>query len=164
MELNFLACADSISVDKTTNTLSIFNILEEASAPVFPALVPRVAIIALFSRKISEPNDVEATLELVTIKSKKKLLSTPLPIAFQSLLRTRVIAQLYGLTIEAPDVYRFNVVIKGKIVGYWDMVSQQVGQPQMTILSSQPEATNKQKKTVHRKASGKKVIASKKRK
>ncbi len=51
MKLEFLLCAELASVDKSTNRLSIFNIMDELSTPSFPSLVPQLAVVSTFTRK-----------------------------------------------------------------------------------------------------------------
>jgi hypothetical protein len=59
MRCDLFAIAESAAIDLQTNRLSIFHIWDEVNTTNFPALIPSVAIVAIFTREENEPNEVE---------------------------------------------------------------------------------------------------------
>lgn len=100
MKLFLFACCNECLIDGRTNQVSLINILEEISAPSFPATHARLNVLVVLERSLSEPSTVTCPL---TIKNGSQiLLNSHLTFQFQQFLRTRAIADLQGLPILTP--------------------------------------------------------------
>ena len=68
MKLWLLTCADSYSVDMSTNRLSIFHVIENIGAASFPVTLPRLSFIVLLSRTSRETQKASVELRLTLNK------------------------------------------------------------------------------------------------
>lgn|SRR5208282_389727 len=66
MRLQFAIASQSAAVDRFTNRLSLFNILEAIQSPRFPVFLPEAVVVFVLRREASdiEPFDAEITLTL----------------------------------------------------------------------------------------------------
>jgi hypothetical protein len=117
MELLFLTCAESASIDQTTNRLSLFNIVEEISAAAFPGMVPSAALVMIAERESHEPD--QATLQLSLLLNGQQLYSASLVVHFQQQMRCRVVANMNGIPLNGPGRLEFNVEYSSKSLGRW---------------------------------------------
>lgn len=53
-ELILSACSQLVSVDRFTNTLSLFNIIEQINAPTFPFVMPQIFVASIWQRSDAE--------------------------------------------------------------------------------------------------------------
>jgi hypothetical protein len=56
IRVRLFLCADSVVIDGLKNTLSVFHVMEQAQAPAFPTVIPRVTAIATLTRELSDPD------------------------------------------------------------------------------------------------------------
>jgi hypothetical protein len=49
MRLEYLLAAEAIVIDQLTNRLSIFQIIDDVAAPIFPSMLPGLSVVAGFS-------------------------------------------------------------------------------------------------------------------
>jgi hypothetical protein len=140
MELVFLACAESASIDQATNKLSLFNVIEEFSGVVFPGMVQTAALVLIFTKEAAEPD--QANLEISIVHNGQRLFSAPLVVQFQQLLRSRVIAHMNGLPLNGPGQVSFDVSHNGKSLGKWSVEVKAIPAPAITIPAQQVPAVN----------------------
>ncbi|MGE0651925.1 MAG: hypothetical protein AB7P12_09265 [Alphaproteobacteria bacterium] len=166
MDVLFLACADSASIDQRTNRLSLFNIIEELSAAGFPANVPSLALVMLLKRSRKESEEVE--LGITGRLNGKDLFSGAFRISFQGKLRTRAIANMQNVILTAPGKLNVEVRHKKKVIGSWPVDVNNIAPPiappptqvQSSTTSGQPK---KSKNPKHKKRSVRKKATSKRR-
>jgi hypothetical protein len=58
--LEYFLVAESCSVDESSRSVSIFNVLNEVDLPHFPFVLPNIALVACW---ICDPNEVEEQTE-----------------------------------------------------------------------------------------------------
>jgi hypothetical protein len=117
MEVGFFLCAESAVVDSTSNKLTILNIIEEMSAVGFPAVMPVLTIVALFSKNKAE--NTKPRMNVVCAQNKKQIFSIPIEPDFQGKLRTRIIVGIQGVVL--PGFGRMTVSLnhKSKTIATW---------------------------------------------
>lgn len=110
--LEYFVVSERVSVDQTTNEVSVFSIFEEIATPGFPTILPNVAAVTLLLAE--EQEDLDADHQLcVRIK---------LPNAEQKDFRTnfkmqqnrhRLIQRFVGVVIPGPGRIEFEVSLDG---------------------------------------------------
>lgn len=127
MRLLLTTCADSGSIDTTTNRLSIFNVIEEIQSALFPSTLPSLSLILALEKNKDESDDVSLTL-IGTLNS-ADLFNFPLEASFDGKKRLRVIANLQGIPLDAPGRLIISVKDKNKSLGIWPIEVLSVGTP-----------------------------------
>lgn len=127
-------CAESASIDSRSNTISAFHIIEMVNVAGFPAVVPRISVLAVLSRE--ETDAVEANIHLEAFLGVQQLFSGPFPANFVGLLSKSVV-ELQGMVLTGPGDLRFILKNGEEVLGSWSMMISQVGQPQMHLLYQQ---------------------------
>jgi hypothetical protein len=67
MRLQFAVFAQSVSVDRFTNRLSLFNILESVQSPRFPVFLPELVAVFVVRREANDVNGPFDTEIVVTL-------------------------------------------------------------------------------------------------
>ena len=62
MEIQFVICSQSISIDQATSRLSLFNVLDNLTVPAFPVWIPELTIVASILRSPTDSMEVKATI------------------------------------------------------------------------------------------------------
>lgn len=103
-KINLLLCSRGVSVDKFSNSVSIFEIVETVHSESFPALIPRVWVVAMIEREASDPDILKATLRFRN--ANRLFQEAPLEFTFvPHSTGSRAIMELPGLpVIEAEDI------------------------------------------------------------
>lgn len=130
-------CADNAALDGRYNTISAFHILEEVGAATFPLVVPRLAIIGMFSREETDPINIELQLQVTLGAAQLLVASVPLNFAHQ--LRTRAILELNGFLLPTPGLVVFSLRHGESLLTSWSIRANQVGQPSVQL--SLPQVT-----------------------
>jgi hypothetical protein len=177
MELLLLTCSISAAVDQSTNSASIFNMLEQVAAPSFPAGIPQMVVFSLVSKLPSEPQVGNLRL-LITLDSQPiPLLDAPMGVDFQGKLRTRVIANLQAMLVPSPGLITVSVLEGARTLGSWKIDVMHIGQaaapppvassaatsPPQVVTQTTKKAAKKsvKKKAVKKKAATKKAARKK---
>jgi len=110
--MEFFIVSEEVSVDQQTNRLSLFNVLEQITAPDFPSMLLSGAAVSLW---VAEPGDDEldfqCTLRIITPGGGHR--EFPSNFTFRS-SRHRVIHRIQGVPIKEPGVLRFEVLLNGQ--------------------------------------------------
>lgn len=110
--LEYFLVAESVSVDQTTNRVSVFNVLEEIGAPQFPVLLPGCVAIALWN---SVPDDAGKDFQVklrITLPDDQSYEMTSNFVMKTD--RHRSVQRIQGLPITATGVLRFDVLLNGE--------------------------------------------------
>lgn len=140
MDVLFCLCADSATVDRTTNRLSIFNVIEQISGPTFPGFFPSLALVLMVRRKKSEPNSVD--LKTVGTQDGKKIFELPFTLSFQTHLQARAVLTLQGIPLHKPGVLKFSVMNKNKEIGSWPIPLIHAGQTTINLPATTSAGTS----------------------
>ncbi len=112
-KLEFFLVARSFAIDQSTNSLSIFNVLEELTTASLPVLVPDVNFISVWLLDESErENDFQITV--IAHKPDGTELG-PFPQNFTATRkRQRMLAQLAFLPLDVAGDWRFELRLNGE--------------------------------------------------
>ena len=116
--LLFSICSELVSLDRITNNISIFNVLEDFTSNKFPFVFPRLFITTLWQRKSDEKNiEFEARIKFTNPKKEsiKKIMAN-----WQfTKLRHRHIALVLNLKFDIPGTYNFEIYLRKKDEKEW---------------------------------------------
>ena len=108
MDVLLFACSQSAVVDSRTNRLSLFNLLEELNTTSFPCTISGLALILVMLRTPEEPDESFVTIQ--STQEGRVLSGFTIGLQFQHHLRTRVVADLNGLTAIGPGLMELTVL------------------------------------------------------
>jgi hypothetical protein len=120
----FFGAADGAVVDQQSNRISIFNLLEELSAPGFPAMHTQMAIIAILDRTQDEPSEPQMSIRIVI--NQTELITTPIVPSFGEFTRARLVANLSGLAIPEPGMLRCELRLNDDVISTWNVPVREV--------------------------------------
>jgi hypothetical protein len=114
--LEYFLVAESVSVDQTTNQVSIFNIIEDMNVPALPGVIGQVAAVCAWNVPPNEiGQDFQATFRIVTPGEEHRDNNTNFT-ATQP--RQRLIVRMIGVPIVAPGRLVFEVLLNGQHQAY----------------------------------------------
>lgn len=64
MKIQLAVLAGSASIDRFTNRLSIFNVLDDISPPTLPVVIPEATFVMILRREAGEPSKLEGTVNI----------------------------------------------------------------------------------------------------
>ena len=120
MELLFVACAETATVDAATNRLSMFNIAEEVPAAMFPSIIQTLTLVILLARSKGEGDDIQ--LKISADINGQQLFELPFNFSFLGKPRARGLANLQGIPLPSAGTLTFHVSHKKKTIGSWPIV------------------------------------------
>jgi hypothetical protein len=136
METILFVCCESAVIDARTNSVSVFNIMEELNAVNFPIVVQRISAVLMLSRTEDEPQNLDLHIRITL--SEQELYNGPVAVSFHEHLTTRVVADLIGLLIPAPGNLRIDVQDAGISHGHWTTRINRVGQLGPNVFPRMP--------------------------
>lgn len=106
MKLQFALVAQSVAVDRFTNRLSIFNVVERFESPYFPIMAMELVVVVVLTREPNEPETFDTTMyarlgEVVIGQSN-------LHVDFSGTPGTRLLTNLQGLPVMHPGELEFS--------------------------------------------------------
>jgi len=120
MRANYFVCADSASVDRASNKLSLFNLAEEFSASGFPVMGSAFAVVTSLTRESADPEDIMITIGAAL--NGKTLFEVPFHVAFEGRRRMRAIANFDGVALATPGELVLYAAHKKKRLGEWTIL------------------------------------------
>lgn len=110
--LEFFVVSEGLSVDKFTNQLSLFNILEEVASDNFPSVLPYFVAVSMW---MMEAGDGERDFQCMLRVTMPNLAPTEFTTNFKFISRRhRVLQRIQGLPLNEPGVLRFEVLLNGE--------------------------------------------------
>jgi hypothetical protein len=129
-------CADSVSVDQFTNTLSITSVLEQITSPSFPAVLPKITCVFLLERDPDDSATHECELRVV-LPGVAEPFKARAPIDFRSDHRTRLVAVLQAVQLVAPGEVVVSAWLHESELGSW-RIPVTVGAAKPQVVSEAP--------------------------
>jgi len=124
MKSVYMLCADGIVIDRRTNNVSVFNIIEEINSIGFPLLINKLYTICLMNREANDDEITEAQFELKL--DNKMLLKTNTSINFQHRQKTRAMLEVSGLVIPVPGTLKINLHKDGEVFAFTEIVINKI--------------------------------------
>lgn len=130
MRLKRSICAESVSLDRFTDRLSIFNVVDRVSSLGFPLWIPQLALVVVIERdNREEPDPQVATLKAVL--DGKVIAESQAFIQFQGGSEARAILN-FNLPIPSPGKLILKLVFQHQELDVYDIEVVQVEVPQPT--------------------------------
>lgn len=133
----FFVVSESASLDVATNRLSIFHILEQISAPSFPAVHPISTMVAMVERTLDEPDEISVHAR-VAVNGNPLGPDVPITLAFQGHLRLRFIGNLQGIVVPEHGVLEIDLRYDDNVIGSWKVQVDLVAQPALSTQEASP--------------------------
>ncbi len=110
--LEYFLVAESLAVDRFTNRISLFHVIEEIRSASFPIVIPQaVAVSHWIAEAGDEGVDFQARLHMTTPDG----VESNFPQNFRLVDRAgRVIFGMSGVSIAREGVLRFELFLNGK--------------------------------------------------
>jgi Family of unknown function (DUF6941) len=137
MRLGYLVAAHGAVIDRATNNVSIFNIIEQITAPTFPIAIPISIVAQLVKQKSKDTEELRIVLKLDS--RKQPIGEQKFTVGFQGQQRTRIIMQLQPLVIEVPGLLEISLFHKSAFLGSWEIDVIQL-QQQAAVTTSPGQA------------------------
>jgi len=110
-KLEYFVVAESVSVDQTRNTMSVFHILEQIQAPGFPIVIPMLAAVAHWNAEDDDMEcDSQASVLITFPDGQHKEFNQNFRMTRP---RLRTIANFIGLQISQPGTLTIEVRLNG---------------------------------------------------
>ncbi len=111
--LEFFVVAESFSIDRQSNRLSIFNIVETLTAEEFPVVLPSMVVVTCLNLTDDElGEDFQVLLNVCS--GGDSPLGGPFPTNFKAQSRRhRVIQSFQGVPFSKPGDIRFEQTLNG---------------------------------------------------
>ena len=109
--LDYFVVAQGISVDQSTNSLSIFNVLEELRSPGFPILIPMLSAISVWIPEAEDDGrDFQCILRVTLPGEESRDIAHNFVIGRT---RHRLIQRLQGVPIQRAGEIRMQLLLNG---------------------------------------------------
>ena len=106
-KISFGILSQSISIDKETNTLSVFNQFDQLLAPGVPGIIPELSVVGSFER---ENNEKEVRIVIKSIYPSGKIKELiHLPVLFGDKKRNRFTVRVNGFQISEFGDYKIRI-------------------------------------------------------
>ena len=122
--------ADGAVIDQQTNRLSIFNVLEEMSAPGFPAMHSQLSIIAVLQKGPNEKEDPKLNIRISLDRS--ELVDFPITLSFEGVERSRFVGSIAGLLLPSAGTLKFDLRHRSRSISSWRVPVREVQTPAQT--------------------------------
>jgi hypothetical protein len=99
--------------DAETNSMSVFNILENVTAVGMPVLIQNMAFFVLWQREEADERRVGGTFTAAI--GDLELTQTHVDLDFGANIRNRTLVNLNGLVIPRPGALRFRIVLTNDV-------------------------------------------------
>lgn len=107
----FVACAQAVAVDKFTNLVSVFYVLDALRPLAFPTWIPGLSFVAIVHRDDGDENTVEG--HLVVRSGQHEVARSPVRIDFQDSLGFQMVINLQGVNVPTAGDLEFHLDLPG---------------------------------------------------
>lgn len=126
--------ARAVIRDAQTNSISVFNIVEQITPQALPALIPDVAVVAFFWREAHDDAQADIPIRFRAVNNLREILTINTSINFRDTNLHRSIVTITPLLIHEPGFVEFtfardNNVLASYRVEITPAVQAQVVQP-----------------------------------
>ena len=124
MKSVYMLCAEGVVVDRRTNNVSIFNMMEEINSVGFPLLINKLYAVCLINREANDEDTTEANFEFKL--DNKVLLNANTSINFQNRQKTRSVLEVSGLVIPVPGTLKVSLLKDGDVISFNEIVINKI--------------------------------------
>ena len=133
MKLLFAVCSEGVSVDRYTNKLSIFSVLDQVASLSFPLWIQRICLTIAVSRTSGDNAVLQGKMHMLLESSPIAEADVLLP--FQADGTARVVLN-FNLAIPAPGRLTFRLHIADKSFDVYQIAVSQVKPSEVPIVET----------------------------
>lgn len=111
--------AEGISIDRETNQVSAFGLVESLQADAFPLFFQKLFFFCLWERENSDPAHAHADFS-VTMNG-REIARQSVVIDFEQLPRNRCIIRIDNFSVSEPEKVGLRLAIPGHAVAEWSL-------------------------------------------
>jgi hypothetical protein len=109
MKIQFALCAQTVTIDRTTNRVSIFNIIDHLTVVALPIVIPTITFFAVVESDQPENNNIEGYIEISN--GEELVFRVPVPINFTDHQLARVVLTFQGVPVRTSGHLSFRLVL-----------------------------------------------------
>ena len=114
-KLKALLCSEGVAVDIATKQMSIFNVIDQVSAPAFPVAMGSLCVVVFLERDAEEKAQYQGVLTLRN--NGKELGAMAVPVNFKGTRMNRSIAKFQGVPIQELGFLEITFSLDGEVLG-----------------------------------------------
>lgn len=123
MKCILAVCSDAVSLDKATNLVSLFGIIDGISALTFPHSLSNLAMLFMIKKEAGDrkgaTGQVSLSFQLTGSDDEVQKGSTPVKFDFEGMSKLRVLIRSNGITLEGPGTLFGRLWHKDEVLGEW---------------------------------------------
>ncbi len=112
MRVQFALCAQTVSVDRVSNRISIFNVVDHIATPALPIIVPTITFVAIVESEREESVSYKGSFEVRTNDNVR--FRSEVPVNFVNGQLARVVIAMNGVRIQEYGTLSFRFTIPDK--------------------------------------------------
>ena len=109
MRVQFALCAQTASIDRASNRLSIFNVIDHFPTSSLPIVIPAISFVSIIESDKDESTNVKGILEILV--SRASVARLELPISFVNGRLARVVVNFQGIPVREAGPVTFRLTI-----------------------------------------------------
>ena len=106
MTVSLFVVSESSSVDRETNVLSIFNIVDHIDPVSLPLSIPGLVLTIVLIREEGEPETIDGRISIAN--NEDTIVTLPSKVDFAGKRRTRLSARINGVPVRSPGTLIFK--------------------------------------------------------
>lgn len=108
MKVQFALCAQAVTVDRTSNRLSIFNVIDLLPVSNFPHFIPGIAFACLIENEESD-RSVKGFFQIIS--NDVLVGAAEVPINFTENRLARIVLNFQGISVPKPGPLSFRMTL-----------------------------------------------------
>ncbi len=113
--------AEGVAVDRDTNQVSVWGLVERLDASGYPVGIPKVTFVCLWERTLADP--AYSTADFLVAVDGRQLVRQQVAVDFGAGLAHRSTIRVEGLTLEHPGNVVFGLAIPGHVAAEWSVIA-----------------------------------------
>ena len=113
MKMQLALLAQGASIDRFSNRLSVFNLVESFESPSFPLFIPEAVFVSVLRKEEGDPTVSDATLSIFTGES--MVAQATIRVDFEASSHARQVINFQGIPLLKPENLQFRFVIQDRL-------------------------------------------------
>ena len=109
MRVQFALCAQTASVDRATNRVSVFNVFDHLPVSSLPIVVPSVTFVSVIESEEAENNNISGAVEVEA--NNVPVFKVEVPINFTNNRLARVVLTFQGIPVRDTGSLTFRLTL-----------------------------------------------------
>jgi hypothetical protein len=137
-----LVCAEGIVIDKRSNNVSAFEILEQLNPNSLPTVLPKLVVLSAFEKDEEDPDKIPVNIRITL--GELEIINQEIPHNFQGKKRCRNVLTIGGVVISQPGILEISASIDNKTVMSYTI---EVTIPEKAVIQPPSHNTTNKKTT-----------------